>query len=64
MEGRCDDDAKPGRQGAGSTFRDERVRTQGKVGSVMIESSHGQDEPGIALEVQTNFGPRQVVQLI
>jgi hypothetical protein len=64
MKGRCNDDAKAGRKGAGHAFRDERIGTERQVGSVMIERTNGQNEPRITLELQTNFGPRQVVQLI
>lgn len=64
VEGRRDDDAKAGREGAGHTLRYERVRTQRQMGSVVIQRTYRQDESGIALEVQTNFRPGQVVQLV
>ena len=63
VEGRGNDDAKLSGQSAGYSFRNERVGSERQMGPVVIEGSHRPDEPRVALEVQTNFGPGEVVQL-
>ena len=64
MEGWRDDDAQTCREAEGHVLRDERVRAERQMGSVVIEGSHGQNESRIAFKDQANFGPRQVIKFI
>ena len=64
MESWRDDNVQTGREREGHALRDERVGAERQVGSVVIEGAHRENEPRIALEEYTNFGPRQVIQLI
>ena len=61
---RCDHDPKVAGQSPCAPFGNKRVGPQGQMRPMVVEAPHRHDESGVTLQIQANFGPERVVQLI
>ena len=55
-------DAELTRQGVGYALRDQDVRAEGKVRSMLLQRADGNDETLIDVEVRLHLCPRQVIE--